>query len=119
MLEKYEIPEALSNFIKILIPAMVGVGFKLAIEMKKTNTKVSILNVILSMVTGVGAAWILHAPVEDMLHPLYVSPAIALIAIVADKIGEFVIYKWRVDTFILAILNHMVNAFTPKDNQNK
>lgn len=119
MLEKYEMPDGLWNFIsKILIPAIVGVGFKLGIEMKKTNTKVSFFNLLLSFIIGLCAVMIFQYPVEALVTEKAQLPVSGIIAMSSQRIGEFIVYKWHIDTFITGLLNYIIGAFTTnKDKQ--
>lgn len=92
-------------FLKILFPAFIGVGIKIAIEMKKDRTKVSFFNVCLSMFVGVGGAYLASGLIGKEIPLQYQSIAIAFIAIISDKIAEFVIYKLNIDTFLTAFFN--------------
>jgi hypothetical protein len=87
---------------KVLIPAFVGISLKLAIQMKRT--KLSLLNVCLSFVTGISAAWMFNNPIKLYVPEDYQSICIAIIAISGEKIGEFLVYKFRVDDFLGAIV---------------
>lgn len=97
--------DACQFIIKILFPAFVGVGIRLAIEMKKNNTRLSLLNVCLSMTIGVGGAYLSSGAVQKLISPDYVSAVIGIVAIISDKIGEFLIYKFNIDTFLTALVN--------------
>jgi hypothetical protein len=91
-------------FIKILFPAFLAMGLKIAIEMKKTKTKVSILNIVLSLIIGVSGAVISAGLVQAYFSKdVGVPIVIALIAILSEKIGEFLIYKLNVDVFLTAV----------------
>lgn len=96
-------------FVKILIPAIFGVGIKIAVEMKRDKTKVSIFNVCLSMFVGVGGAYLMSGIIQNEIPANYQSVAIAFIAIISDKIAEFVIYKLNVDTFLTALFDGFFN----------
>lgn len=88
---------------KIIFPAFLAVGVKIAIEMKKNKTKISFFNIFLSMVIGVGGAYFSSSAVLKNCSPENVPIIIALIAITSEKIGEFLIYKLNVDLFLTAI----------------
>lgn len=103
MPEKLIQSEFYQFFIKILLPAFLAVGLKIAIEMKSSKTKVTALNVFLSMIIGVGGAYICSDWVRSYFDPDNISIVIALIAITSDKIGEFLIYKLNVDIFLTAL----------------
>jgi len=97
--------DLLQFILKIMFPAFIGVGMKIAIEMKKDKTKVSIFNVCLSMFVGVGGAYLSSGIVQSEIPLQYQSVAIAFVAIISDKIAEFVIYKLNIDTFLTALFN--------------
>lgn len=103
---------------KIIFPAFLAVGLKLAIEMKKTNTKISIFNITLSMIIGVGGAYLSSGFIMKTCSEETIPVVIALIAITSEKIGEFIIYKLNVDLFLTAIFDgffqYVSNVFNPK-----
>jgi len=103
---------------KIIFPAFLAIGVKIAIEMKKNKTKVSFLNIFLSMVIGVGGAYFSSSSVLKNCSPENVPIVIALIAITSEKIGEFMIYKLNVDLFLTAIFEglfeYLSNIFKMK-----
>lgn len=87
---------------KVLIPAFVGISLKLAVQMKRT--KLSFLNVSLSFITGICVAWLLSNPVKLYVPQDYQAVSIAIIAISGEKIGDFLVYKFRIDDFLGAIV---------------
>jgi hypothetical protein len=89
---------------KIIFPAFLAVGVKISIEMKKNKAKVSFLNILLSMIIGVGGAYLSSSLVLKNVSSENVPIAIALIAITSEKIGEFFIYKLNIDSFLTAII---------------
>lgn len=98
--------------LKLLFPAIIGVGIKLAIEMKKDKTKVSLVNVCLSLFTGVGTTYLLSDLIKSEIPGNYQPIAIAFIAIISDKIAEFVIYKLNIDTFLTAFFNGLFDLIS-------
>ncbi len=90
---------------KIIFPAFLAVGIKIAIEMKKNKSRVSFFNIFLSMLIGVGGAWLSSDIVLRNCEPQNVPIVIALIAITSEKIGDFIIYKLNVDMFLTAIVD--------------
>ena len=99
---------------KIIFPAFLAVGVKIAIEMKKNNFKVSFFNICLSMLIGVGGAYISSDFVIKNVAQDYISVIIALIAITSEKIGEFLIYKLNVDLFLTAFIDSFISILTKK-----
>lgn len=105
MPEKFANNEIYIFITKIIFPAFLAVGVKLAIEMKKNKTKISFFNIGLSMLIGVGGAYISSGLVQKNCDTEYIPVVIALIAITSEKIGEFLIYKMNVDLFLTALLD--------------
>jgi len=89
---------------KIIFPAFLAVGIKIAIEMKKNKSRVSFFNIFLSMLIGVGGAWLSSDIVLRNCETQNVPIVIALIAITSEKIGDFIIYKLNIDMFLTAIV---------------
>jgi hypothetical protein len=97
------LPDGITEFItKILIPAMVGISLKIAVQMKKT--KLSFLNVALSFIAGISCAWLLSDLIHLHVQEQYQSISIAIIAISGEKVGDFLVYKLKVDEFLQAVL---------------
>ncbi len=103
MPEKYLQSELYIFFTKIIIPAIAAVGIKVAIEMKTNKIKVSVFNVTLSMIIGVGGAYLLGGIVQKQCSPEAVPAVIALVAIMSEKIGQWMIYKLNIDNFLTAL----------------
>jgi hypothetical protein len=117
-------PERITNseyyifLTKIIFPAFLAVGIKIAIEMKKNKTRVNFFNICLSMIIGVGGAWLSSDLVLSSCDVNNVPIVIALIAITSEKIGEFLIYKLNVDLFLTAVFDgffeYLSNIFKVK-----
>lgn len=122
MQDKIEAVEWLPKFIKILIPAFLGVGIKIALEMRKSNNKISWLNVVLSFFIGVSGVVILQEPIEHIMkynELVYLTTTMyAVTAILTDKLAEFAIYRFKIDVFIMAILNNIFKINSDKEQNN-
>lgn len=105
MPERFVNNEYTQFVVKIIIPAVLGVGMKIAIEMKKDKTKISFMNIALSMFVGVAGAYICSGLIETEFGVKYQSILIAFIAIISDKIAEYIIYKLNIDGFLTALFN--------------
>lgn len=112
MVQKLTETDCFQFLVKILIPAIFGVGIKIAIEMKKDRTKVSFFNVCVSMFIGVAGAYIFSSAVQKNFGEAYQSVIIAFIAIITDKIAEYVIYKWNVDIFLSALFDGLFDMIS-------
>lgn len=93
--------------IKVLIPALVAVSIKIAIASRKSN--MTVFNVIASIVIGVGSAYLFSGIILNNFSDEYVPLMIALITISGEKIGNWIIYKFNIDTFIEALIEKYYN----------
>jgi len=105
MPERFVNNEYTQFFVKIIIPAVLGVGMKIAIEMKKDKTKISFTNIALSMFVGVAGAYICSGLIQSEFEKDKQSMVIAFVAIISDKIAEYLIYKFNIDGFLTAFFN--------------
>jgi len=103
MPDKYLQSELYIFFTKIIIPAFVAVGVKVAIEMKTNKVKTSIFNVILSIIIGVGGAYLTSGIIQKECSIETVPAVVALVAIMSEKIGQWIIYKLNLDNFLTAL----------------
>lgn len=96
--------EDLKNLIvKILIPAIVGVGINIAVTSRKKT--ISVFNIVISLVLGVGVAWLLSGVVLNNVSEVWQPPVIALLAISGEKIANWIIYKLNVDKLIETLID--------------
>lgn len=106
-----------STLQEILFTAFLAVGVKIAIEMKRTKSKISILNIVLSMIIGVGTAYLASDLIIKLFSNEWLAIVIAVVAILSEKIGEFLIYKFNVDVFLSAILDVVLSSITKSKNK--
>lgn len=106
-----------STLQEILFTAFLAVGVKIAIEMKMTKSKISILNILLSMIIGVGTAYISSGLVIKYFSNEWLAIVIAVIAILSEKIGAFLIYKFNVDIFLSEIIDVVLSTITKSRNK--
>ncbi len=104
--------EVINLFIKIIIPAIVAIGIKVAIEMK--HTRITIFSALSSLMIGVGCAFlsagIISANVGEEAQPI----VIGIVAIVGDKIAFWLIYKFNFDKIGAALSDLIVNFIKKK-----
>lgn len=101
-----------STLQELLFTAFLAVGVKIAIEMKRTKSKISVLNIVLSMIIGVGTAYLSSGLVIKYFSNEWLAIVIAVVAILSEKIGEFLIYKFNVDVFLSAIVDVILSSLT-------
>jgi len=77
--------------LSLLLPAFIAVSIKIAITVRKR--KFNLINAIVSLISGVGMAWIVSPYFQEHLSPNKYPIAIALIAISADKFFEWLLIK--------------------------
>ncbi len=89
--------------IKSLLPALVAISIKLAIQSK--SMKMNWFTVITSFVTGIGSAYLFSDMVFATVADKYTTAAIACIAISGEKIGYWLVYKLNVESILEGILD--------------
>lgn len=105
------------NFlIKAGVPASIAISIGLAIKSK--TQKLTVKRVFISYVTGVGMAWFIYPFVTTNNFGDYAGAIIGVIAITSEKIMEFILYRFNVDTFLGALVdafkNFLVNLINGK-----
>ena len=83
--------EAKAFVIKLLLPALMGLSIKLAILSRKEN--ITIKQVIISFVCGIGSAYLFSPWIIDELADHWQPLAIAIVTISGEKIGSYALYK--------------------------
>jgi hypothetical protein len=76
--------------------------------------KTSLLNVLLSLLIGIGGAYISSDVILDTFQAKYISIVIAIVAIISDKIGEWLIFKFKVDIFLTSLVEVFISALKQK-----
>lgn len=110
------IDEILALFLKVLIPALVGVSIKIAVEMGRKQ--MTIKRAVISIISGVGLAW-LSSGLVDRFVDLDIRPLIiAIIAITSEKIVEYALYKLNIDIILGSLVDagrtFLINLITGK-----
>ena len=69
------------------------------------------------MIIGVGTAYLSSGLVLKPPRNEWLAIVIAVIAILSEKIGEFLIYKFNVDIFLSAIIDVVLSTITKSRNK--
>jgi hypothetical protein len=93
--------------VKILLPSLVAISIKLAIQSKKKS--VTWFNVITSFIIGIGSAYLCSDLVISTISHDYVPIAIAIITISGEKIGFWLVYKMNVENILEGLLEKIKN----------
>ncbi len=95
--------EELSTFFfKIFIPAFVEISIKIATQIKKE--KMNFGRIVISFIVGIGCAYFIFPFVEGKWTPLIVG----VVAMSGEKIAEFIIYKWDIDTVLKTLISNWI-----------
>lgn len=112
MIERYLdiIPEKVVNFfMKVILVAAVAMSVKIAIQMKKE--KVTLLNIILSIVIGIGVAALTGNLVLENFSPSWSPIVIAAITLVGEKIGNWLVYQFNVDSYMQDLVDWLSKKY--------
>lgn len=106
------IDEAYEFLFKILIPAFVAVSIKVAIQIK--NEGVNYTRIIISFIAGIGCAYFSFPLIETYTSKEYLSIMIGIVAISGEKITEWFVYKFKVDVFLGALADFLLDKIRSK-----
>ena len=106
-----------STIQEVLFTAFLAVGIKVAIEMKRAKSTLSIFNIILSMIIRISKEYLSSGLVLKHFSNEWLAIVIAVIAILSEKIGAFLIYKFNVDIFLSAIIDVVLSTITKSRNK--
>lgn len=101
-----EIIELLLKYISI--PALIAIGGKIAVQMK--NKKATLSGSVASISVGLSAAYLSNDLVIASFSEPYHALLIGLIAILADKIMEYILYSFNVGTYIDRVINIIIKG---------
>lgn len=105
MIEKID-QEIKSFLIKIILPALVALSIKIAIQHKQE--KVSAFNVVCSFITGIGSAYLFSNVVICNFSDEWTPVIIAMVAISGEKIGYWAIYKLDIEKIMESLLSKII-----------
>lgn len=69
----------------------------------------TVFNIITSIVIGVGSAYLFSGVIINNFSDELIPLMIALITISGEKIGNWIIYRFNIDTFIEALIEKYYN----------
>jgi hypothetical protein len=91
---------------KILLPAFITVAVGVAVEMKNNRDKVSFLSVLLSLVIGLGVAYIFSGIILERFKGGNILLVAGLITSISEKLAKYFMNKLNVDIFLTAIAEY-------------
>lgn len=102
-----EIPEEFWNWIiKILLPALIGISISIAIKMK--NKKMKFIHVFLSLIIGIGTAYLTGGYIIHNFNPDLAPMIIAVVTILGEKIGYWLVFKFKVDEICEGVIRSII-----------
>jgi len=107
MLDK--IDEELKTFLlKIILPALVAVSIKLAIQSQRT--KMSVFNIITSFIIGVGVAYLTGGVILVAVKPDYVPLVIGVVALVGEKLSYWLLFTLSIDKLAISAMEYIIGV---------
>ena len=73
--------------------------------MQMDSKKISWVNVILSLVIGVGMVYLFNGVINRYIEEDYIPLVVGLVAILGKEFAVYLIYKLNVDIFLTALVN--------------
>lgn len=89
-----KLPEEVKALVlKTIIPGLIAVSIKLAIQAKQA--KVTWVQIIVSFITGIGFAYLFADYVNETFSHPWQPMVTAMVAISGEKIGYWLVYKFK------------------------
>ena len=105
MPEKYnEFIEGISKLFPIVFAAVTA---KVLIEVK--NKKASILGSLISLFVGLSVTYLVNPYVEITFPKKYYVITIGLVAILSDKIIQFIVFQFDIGIYLQAFLDYTIS----------
>lgn len=90
---------------KIIIPALVTTAVAIAIDVKNNITKVSWLTVFMSIIIGLGGAYIMGDFIMENVTVKAVPIAVSGVTLLTEKTFKFFIHKFKIDELLLSVID--------------
>lgn len=107
-----EIEEGYSLLVKIIIPSLIAISVKLAIQIK--NGKTSWMNALMSIIIGVGCAYLSGDLIIDKFSENMAPIVIGVVTITGEKIAFWIMYKFNIDALMDVFYEAIKNYFNRK-----
>lgn len=91
---------------KILIPAFITVAIGVAVEMKNDKSKVSLLSVILSLIIGLGVAYLFSGFILEKFKGGNILLVAGLITSISEKLAKYFMNRLNIDIFLTALVEY-------------
>ncbi len=93
------IPDEIWNWlVKILVPALIGISISIAVKMK--NKRMKFIHIFLSLIIGIGTAYLTGAWIIHNFNPDLAPMVIAVVTILGEKIGYWLVFRFKVDEIL-------------------
>lgn len=98
------IPEDVYQILtKTIIPALIAVSVGIAVKMKRK--KITLLSAFTSYIIGIGFAFIFGFVIHENFEPSTSIILVSTIAITGEKIGYWIIFKFKFDALGDALMD--------------
>lgn len=105
-----QIPDEVWNFlIKILPFSLAALAISISIQIK--NKKANLISVITSVVIGVSCAYLTGGFINKHFSADFAPILIGIITISGEKVGYWLLYKFKFDAIGQAIINWIIKKF--------
>jgi len=106
--------EFLKFMTKIIIPATITTAVAIAIDVKNNISKVSWLTIFMSMIIGLGGAYLAGDYIMENLHGGQVTLAVSAVTMLTEKTFKFFLHRLKVDEILQSFFDSLIEIFKPK-----
>lgn len=90
---------------KIIIPALITSAVAIAVDVKNDVSKVSWLTILMSIIIGTGGAYLAGGMLMEKLEGGQLTIAVSITTLLTEKTFKFFIHRFKVDIFLLQIID--------------
>lgn len=101
---------------KIIIPAFITTTIAIAIDMKNNVSKVSFLTAFMSIVIGVGGAYLCGDLIMEKMEGGQVTVCVSVVTLLTEKTFKFFLHKLKVDQILTAFFDSIIGIFSKNNN---
>lgn len=101
---------------KIIIPAFITTTITIAIDMKNNVSKVSFLTAFMSVIIGVGGAYLMGDYIMEKMQGGQITIAVSVVTLLTEKTFKFFLHKLKVDQILTDIFDAIIGVFLKNKN---
>lgn len=101
---------------KIILPAFITTAVAIAVDVKNDVSKVSWLTILMSVIIGLGGAYLSGDIIMEKFQGGEIPVAVAIVTSLTEKTFKFLLHRLKVDQVLTTIFESFFGSVTNKNN---